>query len=58
MRYRPCCITRCRGRCPYPDVYRLLPILLILIQFEYVTVKLVTESEEILVYFSLFYFIL
>jgi hypothetical protein len=37
---------------------RRVEILLILIQFEYVTDKLVTESEEILVYFSVFYFIL
>ena len=32
--------------------------LLFLIQVEYVTEKLVTESEEILVYFGMFYFIL
>ena len=33
-------------------------ILLMLIQFEYVTDKLMTESEEILAYFCTFYFIL
>ena len=35
------------GRCPCLDVC----------QCEYVTDKLVTESEEILVYFNMFYFI-
>jgi hypothetical protein len=31
---------------------------IMLIQFEYITNKLVTESEEILAYFSMFYFII
>jgi hypothetical protein len=35
-----------------------MKVVLILIQFEYVTDKLVTESEEILVYFNLFSLIL
>ena len=37
---------------------KIVVVLLILIQFEYVTDKLVRESKELLVYSNTFYFIL